>query len=510
VDQNEPGFEGARAPSRRFQDGHPILYATDVQRLARIDAKVTSLSVAGFKSIRDKTVLQLKPLTVLAGHNASGKSSYMQAFLLLKQTLEQDTTYEALVLGGSHVSFEWFDQLFWQGGRTHDKTFDVGFSAECAHGKRECLQRYAKVGGRIVCDEVSLGDKQGTIAVSRKNPLPVSSLIKEYEKYHESGLKYRFSATALWPPERDLIEREWSLAAMEEDDPDHKFPGTVGDSDVGFLEPMRQSCFAELGLLLLKNSSPTFVGQPFTPLEDWLRDLIHVTGLRGSASRSYPLQRVGKEYRGVFQDLYASILWEWTRRRNKASRASRARLDHYLSLMGLPDHAVGRKVNDTNVEVCVSRCNGDPRESGLVNLRDTGLGVAQAMPWLVALVHANQQPVYIEEPEMHLHPEAQHNAAKVLADAALRGNTVIVETHSDILLLGIQELIAAKVLKPEDVGLNWFERDLQGATHVSVAEVSPLGQLGNWPSDLREVQRRARRSYVDFCIEQTSDEDTDN
>jgi predicted ATPase len=505
MNANEPGFEGARAPSRRFEGGYPIRYATDVERAARVDAKVASLSVTGFKSIRDKTVLQLRPLTVLAGHNASGKSSFMQAFLLLKQTLEQDRTYEALALDGSHVSFEWFDQLFWQSGRTRDKTFSVGFSAESAYGTRECLLRYAKVGGRIVCDAVSLEDQQGIASVSGKNLLPVSSLIKEYDQCHASGLKYRFGASVLWPPEQEQIQSCWDVANMMEDDPDHRFPGTLGHSDVGFLDLIGQSCFADLGWLSAKNGAPTLVAQPFSPLEDWLRDLIHVTGLRGSASRSYPLQRVGKEYRGVFQDLYASILWEWTRKRMKASTS---RLDRYLSLMGLPEHAEGHKVNDASVEVCVSRStNSSTRKAGLVNLRDTGLGVAQALPWLVALVYADKQPIYIEEPEMHLHPEAQYNTAKVLVDAAMRGNTVIVETHSDILLLGIQEMVAKKALPPDCLGLNWFERDLQGGAHVSVADVSPLGQLGDWPCDLRDIMRIARRSYIDFCVEHSPDDD---
>ena len=49
---------------------------------------VTSLSVAGFKSIFNEQAIEIRPLTLLAGANSSGKSSMMQPLLLLKQTME--------------------------------------------------------------------------------------------------------------------------------------------------------------------------------------------------------------------------------------------------------------------------------------------------------------------------------------------------------------------------------------------------------------------------------------
>ncbi len=49
---------------------------------------ISTISVAGFKSISTERTLQIRPLTILAGANSSGKSSMMQPLLLLKQTLE--------------------------------------------------------------------------------------------------------------------------------------------------------------------------------------------------------------------------------------------------------------------------------------------------------------------------------------------------------------------------------------------------------------------------------------
>ena len=49
---------------------------------------MNSISVRNFKSITDSGAFELRPLTVLAGINSSGKSSLLQAMLLLKQTIE--------------------------------------------------------------------------------------------------------------------------------------------------------------------------------------------------------------------------------------------------------------------------------------------------------------------------------------------------------------------------------------------------------------------------------------
>ena len=74
---------------------------------------ITEIVVSGYKSIRDEVSLQITPLTLLAGANSSGKSSFMQPILLLKQTLEASYDPGALLLNGPIVRFTSVDDLFW-------------------------------------------------------------------------------------------------------------------------------------------------------------------------------------------------------------------------------------------------------------------------------------------------------------------------------------------------------------------------------------------------------------
>lgn len=49
---------------------------------------ITRIAVQGYKSLRSRQELEIRPLTIVAGVNSAGKSSAMQPLLLLKQTLD--------------------------------------------------------------------------------------------------------------------------------------------------------------------------------------------------------------------------------------------------------------------------------------------------------------------------------------------------------------------------------------------------------------------------------------
>src|SRR5712692_2631962 len=88
----------------------------DLEPIIRID-------VSGFKSISQEQSIEIRPLTILAGANSSGKSSMMQPLLLLKQTLEETYDPGALLLYGPNVKFTFVDQLLSRMGR--GKTSDT-------------------------------------------------------------------------------------------------------------------------------------------------------------------------------------------------------------------------------------------------------------------------------------------------------------------------------------------------------------------------------------------------
>jgi predicted ATPase len=87
--------------------------------------------------------------------------------------------------------------------------------------------------------------------------------------------------------------------------------------------------------------------------------------------------------------------------------------------------------------------------------------------------------------------------AKVLANAANRGVRVVAETHSSLLLLGIQTLVAEGELSPELVKLHWFTRGEDGMTTVRSADLDESGAFGDWPEDFAEVELATESRYLD-------------
>lgn len=81
----------------------------------------------------------------------------------------------------------------------------------------------------------------------------------------------------------------------------------------------------------------------------------------------------------------------------------------------------------------------DKRTNTLVSHRDVGIGVSQVLPVLVSAYASKNKLLAIEQPEIHLHPALQAELGDVFLESVLggAGNTFLIETHSEHLLLRI-------------------------------------------------------------------------
>jgi predicted ATPase len=91
---------------------------------------ITSITIEGFKSISQKQSIEVKPLTILAGPNSSGKSSIMQPLLLLKQTLNASYDPGPLMLNGPNIKFTAAEQLLSNIGEKRVNTFNIGIEVD--------------------------------------------------------------------------------------------------------------------------------------------------------------------------------------------------------------------------------------------------------------------------------------------------------------------------------------------------------------------------------------------
>jgi predicted ATPase len=223
--------------------------------------------------------------------------------------------------------------------------------------------------------------------------------------------------------------------------------------------------------------------------------IIHLPGLRGNPERTYPLVPAGNVFPGLFQKYAASVIHAWIK---DGETARVHELNEALDLLELQSNISTEEIEETQVGVSVSRRYGGA-EGDRVSIADVGLAVSQVLPVLVALIAAEPgQLVYIEQPEIHLHPRAQWKLAHLLATAANRGVRLVIETHSSLLLRGILTEIAKDEISNDRVILHWFDRNREtGISTVHSNVPDRAGRVGDWPEDFGDVELGSDNEYLD-------------
>jgi predicted ATPase len=419
---------------------------------------LTRISVAGYKSLHEEVGIDIAPLTIIAGANSAGKSSIMQPLLLLKQTMDASYDPGDLLMSGPNVRFTSAEQMMSRADGVTASQIAVGLASEdesiveiFEYRKREGIRlsrtTYTDGGDRKleIWPEMTQEDLQANLP-------PV---LQRFQDAVELNLEYK-------------VER---------------FRCFLGVATTG-----RNSPF------------PLVVPGEFAAR---VRDIIHVPGLRGNPLRTYRTTAVGEQFPGTFETYVATVVADW-----QATKDPRLKdLGESLRTLGLSWKVDARQIDDTQVELRVGRLRRGARGGArdMVNIADVGFGVSQTLPVLVALqVAQERQLVYLEQPEIHLHPRAQVALAEVLANAARRGVRVVVETHSSLLLLAIQALVAEEQLDRTLVRLHWFERNSHGSTKVSSADLDAAGAFGNWPEDFGKTALESEGRYLDAAEQQLS------
>jgi hypothetical protein len=426
----------------------------------RQEKPLRAFSLAGFKSIVNEQKITFAPLTILAGANSSGKSSIMQPLLLMKQTLEAPYNPGVFLLNGPNVKFTYSKQIISRNIQSNG-SFCIKFeghgqsSATCYRENSEFSFDLEKV--------IFYGCRRYEIEFEDLNPV-------------ESAIEFVCSQ------DKNIVSKE--------------------DVIVKQIYSTADRCLFSLFVNYRIKGNSEFVTKEVSldnsAVISALTGLIHLPGLRGSPERAYRTSGIGTKFSGTFENYVASLIKLW----QQLDPDNLHSLCRHLEHIGLTSRVSATALDATQVEIKVGRLPG-ATDADLVNIADVGVGVSQTLPVLVALLAAEPgQIVYIEQPEIHLHPLAQYKLAAVIAEASKRGVLVVIETHSDILIRGVQTLVAKGELDPNIVKLHWFSRSPEdGSTTVTCAELDENGSFGDWPQDFDTTTLLTEKAYLDAVEE---------
>lgn len=130
----------------------------------------------------------------------------------------------------------------------------------------------------------------------------------------------------------------------------------------------------------------------------------------------------------------------------------------------------------------------DLQKDTAVSHRDVGIGISQVLPVLVLAYASRGKLLAMEQPEIHLHPALQAELGDVFIEAAVgeRGNTLILETHSEHLILRLMRRIREGKLRPEDVGVFFVEPLPQGSRFAELRLDEEGDFIDEWPGGFFE------------------------
>jgi len=127
----------------------------------------------------------------------------------------------------------------------------------------------------------------------------------------------------------------------------------------------------------------------------------------------------------------------------------------------------------------------DTREAtpSLVSSRAVGYGISQITPIVTQALSSRNGMLLIEQPEVHIHPRLQAAVGDLLIHSVRElGNQVLVETHSEHLVLRLLRRIREGVIDPDDVAILYVDQLADGAAHVRQLDVDSSGELvEGWP-----------------------------
>lgn len=216
--------------------------------------------------------------------------------------------------------------------------------------------------------------------------------------------------------------------------------------------------------------------------------------VRSQPRRTYDPTLLTQDAEGDYIPSYLAILWrrdadEWQLLKDGLEKFGRAsELFDEISI-----RSFGKSDGDPfQIQV---RKYGKRRKGPWHNLIDVGYGVSQALPVLTELLRPDGPTIFLlQQPEVHLHPQAQAALGTLFCEVAAGRQQLIIETHSDYIIDRVRMDVrdGTTGLKPEDVSILYFEPgDL--AVKIHSIRIDKAGNVLDAP-----------KSYGNFFMEEVS------
>ncbi len=428
---------------------------------------LSTLRFTNFKSWA-KAELPCGQITGIFGTNSSGKTSLIQFLLLLKQTKDATDRAISLELNGDLVKLGTIKDAI----HRHDETKSIKWSAEFTRQIDLTLNDPSR-GRAAAVARSKVFEIESNILVAENAPTAKSLT------YKIGGLEFSLAPRGT-DQSKFALSPDRSTSAVD----DFTFIRTQGRA-WQLPGPIKGYAFPDQARTYFQNAG--FLADLEAAYESELDSVFYLGPLREFPQRDYLWARsrptdVGRRgEKAIDAILAATTAGEMRNLKPKAHRwPFQEMIAYWLKEMGLIEsfQVVEIAEGSNRWQAQVKTRTG----ASTVLLTDVGFGVSQVLPVITLLQYVPEgSTVILEQPEIHLHPLAQAGLADVIIQAAThRRVQVILESHSEHLLLRLQRRIAEGILPADDVKLYFCDAP-RGASVLTPLDVDLYGRIRNWP-----------------------------
>jgi len=415
-----------------------------------------------FRAFADTQDMEIRPLTILIGPNNSGKTSILAPLLLMKQTLLSNDEEPGLVTRGQFINAGSYRDLIHGHDVERELSFAISFRRQREETDLGPLGQYppARYAFTFTAEpDPNLINLQGYEVF---DPHGRQFLERHRSASGQYSLEFPYSAQGRKDSRKDQGGSPVDDAvrdAIKHAIPEH-FLFTDFSAMAAAIEALGQQEQQEqdghpkpneLTLQLSRFSTRYMrvVNQVSGDVNRLFDSIYYIGPLRERPQRIYEISGELPPEVGTRGEYAPEVLY---RRRSDVMLAT---TNDWLRRFDFSGNIEVASPFDGIFALAVRRADG-----AVVNFADVGFGLSQVLPLIVQSIYAPSDSIIIaEQPEIHLNPKLQTTLADLFCDAVAQGKGIIVETHSEHLLLRLRVLIAQRVISAEDVALYYVERE---------------------------------------------------
>lgn len=420
------------------------------------------LNFSNFKTW-ERAELGFGRITGLFGTNSSGKSSLLQFLLLLKQTKEATDRAISLDFNGPYVALGVYRDVVHAHDEGRSLSWDLAFERE---RDLVLIDPESKRTGILARDKQIR--TSGT--VSARDPGPSAERLE----YQIGDLRFRLAPKTTGDTAYELTSEGGGFKFRRTQGRPWQLPG-----------PIKSYAFPDQARTYFQNAS--FLSDLEAAFEDQIDHIFYLGPLREHPQRDYLWARSRPRDVGLRGEKAIEAILAATADGEQRNRVRKGRLRPFQGMIAYWLQQMGLIQDFKVVEIAPGsnrwQAKVQVRKGGIeALLTDVGFGVSQVLPVVTLLQYVPEgSTVILEQPEIHLHPLAQAHLADVILAAALhRDVQVIVESHSEHLLLRLQRRVAEGAISNEDLKL-YFCDAVNGASRLAPLRVDLFGSIDNWP-----------------------------